>query len=73
MLDMLIVMLVPLLVRNLFPIINDWVQAVWNADRSNKKAYERIIEYKKNYEYCEFAMREPKRVVAMRHDSMSVM
>lgn len=50
-LDMLIVMLVPLIIRNVYPVISQWIQVIMQANKADAKAFERIIEHRKNYEY----------------------
>ncbi|GAX76373.1 hypothetical protein CEUSTIGMA_g3819.t1 [Chlamydomonas eustigma] len=49
-LDMLLVMLLPLLLRNLLPVLQTWCEYIWNLERK-KVNFERTIEYKKNYQY----------------------
>ena len=51
MLDMLIVMLVPILIRNFYPQLMNIVNSIMNSNRTDRTAYERIIEHRKNYEY----------------------
>ena len=51
MLDMFIVMLVPILIRNFYPQLMNIVNSIMNANRTDRTAYERIIEHRKNYEY----------------------
>lgn len=51
MLDMFIVMLVPILIRNFYPQLMNFINAIMNANRADETAYERIIEHRKNSEY----------------------
>ena len=51
MLDMLIVMLVPIIIRNIYPQLMNFINAIMNTNQNNKEAFERIIEHRKNYEY----------------------
>lgn len=49
-LDMIIVMLVPLIIRNIFPVVQNWIAEIMK-DRTPAEVFERQIEHRKNYEY----------------------
>lgn len=51
-LDMILVMLLPMILRHIFPVISEWVSAMMKWERATTDTvYERAIEHKKNYDY----------------------
>lgn len=47
-LDMILVMLLPMILRHIFPVISEWVSAMMKWERATTDTvYERAIEHKK--------------------------